>query len=129
MRTKASFLYRTIFVLILLIVSLASCVIPRRGVYETSVIRVDEEDVKTRLPWLVDGETTKEEVIRNENFRDVNHRILSQGKILVYCINWDVQKAQYVGSTTCFHQLILVFDEKGILKRYSILVMNNRESL
>ena len=124
MRTKVPVSCRTVFALILLFVSLTSCVIPARDVYETSVIRVDEKDVKTRLPWLVDGKTTKEEVIRHENFWDVNPRILSQGKILVYCINWDEQKAQYVGSTKCFHQLVLVFDEKGILKRFSILMMN-----
>ena len=59
----------------------------------TSVTLVDEEDFTTTLAWLIDGKTTKEEVIRNENFRDVNPRILSQGKILVYCINWDIQKS------------------------------------
>jgi hypothetical protein len=123
-KTKAPVSYRTVFPLIFLLVSLTSCIIPTRDVYETSVIRVDEKDVKTRLAWLIDGKTTKEEVIRSENFRDVNPRILSQGKILVYCINWDEQKAQYVGSTTCFHQLVLVFDEKDILKRFSILMMN-----
>lgn len=122
-KTKTPISYRTAFVLILLLISLTCCLpvpIPQRIVNEYSVTVIDEERPTTFI-WLVDGKTTKEEVIRNENFRGVNPRILSQGKILVFCINWDEQKAQYVGSTTCYHQLVLVFDEKGIVKRHSTL--------
>jgi len=116
---------RTVFVLILLFLSLTSCVpIPVIDKDELSITVVDEKHPTTTLPWLIEGKTTKEEVIRNENFSHVNPRILSHGKILVYCINLDEQKAQFVGSTICRHQLVLVFDEKDIVKRFNILKVN-----
>jgi hypothetical protein len=127
-RTKVPIFCRPAFVLILLFVSLTSCPMPdpmfNKNVSEHWVTVVYEKRPTTTLPWLVDGKTTKEEVIRNENFRDVKPRSLSQEKILVYCIDWDEKKSQFVGSTTCSHQLVLVFDEKDILKRFSILKMD-----
>jgi len=123
MRTKAPILYRTAFVLILLLISLTCCLpvpIPKGHVNTSyTVIDVDGEIPRTTFPWLVDGRTTKEEVMGNENFRDVNPKILSQGKILVYCIDLDAQKI-------CHNQLVLVFDEKDIVKRHSTLGFRER---
>jgi hypothetical protein len=116
---------RTVFVLILLFLLLTSCIpIPSRDIDELSITVLDEKHPTSTLPWLIEGKTTKKEVIRNENFSHVNPRILSQGRILVYCINLGEQKEQFIGSNTCRHQLVLVFDEKDIVKRFNILKVN-----
>ena len=126
MRTKAPVSYRTSFVLIFLFISLSGCVpfpLFEKSVSEHSVTVIYPKRPTTTLPWLIDGKTTKEEVMQNENFRNVNPRSLSRGKILVYCIDFNKQIG-FVGSTTCSHQLVLVFDGKDIVKRFSILKMD-----
>lgn len=103
---------RTAFVLIFLFISLTGCL--------HSVQVVDEKDPTTTIPWLVDGKTTKEEVV--QNFPNVEPlRTLNQGKIIIYAINLVQQKGQITCSTECEYQLVLVFDEKDIVKRHSIL--------
>ena len=63
--------------------------------------------------------------MQNENFRDVNPRSLSRGKILVYYIDFNEQKGQFVGSTMYqYNQLVLAFDGKDVVKRFSILKMD-----
>lgn len=130
MKTEAPILYRTVFVLILLFVSLTICV-------NSSRVVADEINPTTTIPWLVDGKTTKEEVMRN--FRKVESvqplRTLSQGKILIYAINFDKQNREFACPTKCEYywkdceprltecdyQLILVFDKNNVVKRHSIL--------
>jgi hypothetical protein len=125
-RVETPISYRTSFVLIFLFISLSGCVpfpLFEKSVSEHSVTVIYPKRPTTTLPWLIDGKTTKEEVMQNENFRNVNPRSLSRGKILVYCIDFNEQKG-FVGSTTCHNQLVLVFDEKDIMKRFSILKMD-----
>jgi len=112
-RTKAPVSYRRAFVLILLFVSLTGCL--------HSVQVVDEKDSTTTISWLIDGKTTKEEVMRN--CRDITlMRTLSQGKILIYCVNFDQQKGQFTCSLPCvIYELVLIFDERDIVKRHSIV--------
>jgi hypothetical protein len=103
---------RTVFVLVLLFISLTGCL--------HSVRVVDDKDPKTTIPWLVDGTTTKEEVL--QNFQNVDPlRTLSQGKIVIYAVNFDQQKGQITCSNECEYQLVLVFDENNVVKRHSIL--------
>jgi hypothetical protein len=103
---------RTVFVLILLCISLTGCL--------HSVRVVDEKDPKTTIPWLVDGTTTKEEIM--QNFQNVDPlRTLSQGKIVIYAVNFDQEKGPITCSTECEYQLVLVFDENNVVKRHSTL--------
>ena len=120
---------RPAFVLILLFVSLTICV-------HSSLLVADEKD-PTTLPWLVDGKTTREEVM--QSFRKVESvqplRTLSQGKILIYAINFDKQNGEFACPTKCEYywkdceprltecdyQLVLVFDKNNVVKRHSIL--------
>jgi hypothetical protein len=84
---------------------------------------MDEKDPTTAIPWLSDGKTTKEEVM--QYFRDVQPiRTLSKGKIFIYGITVDKEKGQLPCWVGCDYQLVLVFDEKDIVKRHSILKMN-----
>jgi hypothetical protein len=103
---------RTAFILIFLFISLTGCL--------HSVRVVDEKDPTTIISWLVDGRTTREEVLMN--FQNVEPlRTLSQGKIVIYAVNFDQQKGQITCSTECEYQLVLVFDENNVVKRHSIL--------
>ena len=112
MKVETPISCRTVFVMILLALSLNSCL--------HSVRVVDEKDPKTTIPWLVDGKTTREDVLRN--FQNVEPlRSFSQGKIVIYAVNFDEQKGQLTCSTEGEHQLVVVFDEKDVVKRHSIL--------
>jgi hypothetical protein len=122
--------YRPAIVLIFLFVSLTICV-------HTPRVVADEKDPTTTIPWLVDGKTTREEVM--QNFRKVESvqplRTLSQGKILIYAINFDKQNGEFACPTKCEYywkdceprltecdyQLVLVFDKNNVVKRHSIL--------
>lgn len=112
MKVKTRIAYRRVFVIIFLFISLTSCLY--------SVRAVNEKDPITTIAWLVDGKTTKEEIIHNcSNVNPIGS--LTQGKILIYAVNFDQQKSQITCSDKGDYQLILVFDEHDVMERHSIL--------
>jgi len=104
--------YRKASVLILLLVSLTICV-------HASRVVADEEDL---FPLIIDGKTTREEIKQNCPYIEaLALTSLGQGRIIVYGVDFDQQKGRFICSRGTESQLVLVFDEKGILKRHSIL--------
>jgi hypothetical protein len=82
--------------------------------------RGPQKDPTITIPWLVDAKTTKEEVM--ENCQKVEPLgSLSQGKIIVYAVNYDQEKGQLICSLNGEYQLVLIFDEKEVVKRHSIV--------
>jgi hypothetical protein len=111
-KTKVPVSYRTAFVLILVFVSLIITV-------HTPRVVANEKDL---FPLLIDGKTTREEIKQNCPYiEDLTITSLSQGRIVFYSVDFDQNKGRFICPPGTESQLVLVFDEKDILKRHSIL--------
>ena len=73
------------------------------------------------LPFLEDGKTTKEEV--KSKLRDPR-RQYENGRIWTYTMRLKEERAVTIGASESYaghYALVLVFDERNILKRHSLL--------
>jgi hypothetical protein len=86
---------------------------------------LDPETAKSRMPFLVEGKTSKEEVLTR--LGDPANQY-EDGRIVTYVMSEDLNSRFHVGQTgptrslkSAVYNLVLVFGESAVLERFSIV--------